>query len=886
MKKKAIKIATASAIAASAFVAAAPAQTDAASNVEIEVSKAVTQMKKAYHTYSDVTANGVFADINVVYKEYNAAKAAYSNAKAVVKAAGGSAQAAYEAQLDVTYNDYIAKRVVTYIDAYNYATTLDGMRQDLEAALVAKDWNQAEELYHAISYELKTRTVILHRVYGETARGLLVDEFKLVAQDLRDSIQNEVSVKMYFDKANDLVAAGNLTEAKAAMDKVADLVAGLDKDTNFGADLLTKVATVKAAYEAKLTPAVESVSAINATQIEVKFNLPISKASLYADGVSGSFHADADITIQSLDGVTASVTGGTLSADGKTLTLTANAPVSKRYDVLVDGLKTTSGKTVAKYQQVVTFAVDTTAPTILGTERINASQVKVKFSEPLQAFSPTFKYADGSAVTVTGSVAAGASEVIFTIDPLTTANKEIVATFIGAQDQAGNLLTPNPATVSFTKGAADGVAPVVSSITQVGPTKFEVKVSEALASNPTVTVDGAATIVAKDATDATKYVVTAESVLDGAQTVVVSGLTDLSGVSGTAYTKVVVFTKDIATPKVASSVVVQDATNKKEYLEITFDRDVALNTATVTGDATYMKDFVTSTTTLTGNVSYKDATATNKKVVRVELDSYLGTTTDVEGAKYTVGLDFTGVTSLSGIAADDTATATFTRGKDGVPASTAKLAAPSVTAVANDNNKVKVTFPAAVDGASATNVNNYRVDGAIVESVTLEAVSGGTQVAYLNLKANSNTFTGTRNIIVENVKALGSSVTMDRYVENTVELKENIAPTVTKAVLTSTGTVQLTFSEGVTNAVADVNDFELYIGGLKVADKNVFSTAELVTSGTNVVITLKADDAMTNATVNATDISKGLALKALSTLDITDGAGNKITVPSTGIVIQ
>ncbi|WP_197198989.1 hypothetical protein [Cytobacillus firmus] len=52
-KKKAIKLAAASAVAASAFVAAAPAQTDAASNVAVEVSKAVTQMKKAYHTYSD-----------------------------------------------------------------------------------------------------------------------------------------------------------------------------------------------------------------------------------------------------------------------------------------------------------------------------------------------------------------------------------------------------------------------------------------------------------------------------------------------------------------------------------------------------------------------------------------------------------------------------------------------------------------------------------------------------------------------------------------------------------------------------------------------------------------------------------------------------------------
>ena len=69
----------------------------------------------------------------------------------------------------------------------------------------------------------------------------------------------------------------------------------------------------------------------------------------------------------------------------------------------------------------------------------------------------TFKYADGSAATgVSGEIAAGAEDVLFTMTDSVTANKEIIATFIGAQDPAGNLITPNPATVSFTKGAADG----------------------------------------------------------------------------------------------------------------------------------------------------------------------------------------------------------------------------------------------------------------------------------------------------------------------------------------------------------------------------------------------------------------------------------------------
>src|SRR5690606_99579 len=108
-------------------------------------------------------------------------------------------------------------------------------------------------------------------------------------------------------------------------------------------------------------------------------------------------------------------------------------------------------------------------------------------------------------------------------------------------------------------------------------------------------------------------------------------------------------------------------------------------------------------------------------------------------------------------------------------------------------NKVNVAFTGAVDGASATNVANYKVDGAVVESVTLQPLSNGTQIAVLNLKEGSNTFTGVRNITVENVKALGSTKTMLPFTTNVVSLNENIAPTVTKAELTTTTNINLTF---------------------------------------------------------------------------------------------
>lgn len=627
-------------------------------------------------------------------------------------------------------------------------------------------------------------------------------------------------------------------------------------------------------------------SAINATQVEVKFNVPVDAASVL--DTTGAIKSTATFTLKELDGQSpVTVTKAAVSADGKTITLTTSGAVSKRYDVVVDGLKATNGKNVAKFHQVTNFVADTTAPTIVGTERINAGQVKVKFSEPMKAFSTvTFKYADGSTVTgVTGGISAGDSEAVFTMTSDVTANKEVVATFIGAQDQAGNLLTPNPANVSFVRGAADGVAPTVSSITQTGAATFAVKFSEALIAKPVIVV-GSTTVnpsnITVDPTDSTKYNVTAPAVLDGATTVQVNSFTDLSGEKGTDLSRVVTFVKETAAPKVVSSTVVVDATDRKEYLEITLDKDVTLGT-TPTVDVTsgsHVKDYIT-TSIADGDITPKAVdykTSTNKKVIRVALDSLLNGV-DVKGATYSLNLAFADVKSASGVATETTTT-TFTRGEDGVPASTAKVGVTSI-AQGSDNNKVEVKFDKAVDGASATNVANYRIDGAVVESVTLQsAVTAGdgsvSQIAVLNLKANSNTFTGTRNITVSNVKALGSSVVMDQKFVNDVSLAENVAPTVTSAKLTATNEITLTFSEAVKQVDTTAKDFELLVGGQSFGTPQTYDSALTTTAANTAKVTI--------TDVTADSIAKGLSLKGLSTIDVKDEAGNVLSVPANIVV--
>ncbi|MGV3262988.1 Ig-like domain-containing protein [Cytobacillus pseudoceanisediminis] len=446
-KKKAIKLAAASAVAASAFVAAAPAQTDAASNVAVEVSKAVTQMKKAYHTYSDVTAQGKFAPIADVYKEYNAAKKAYANAKALVNKAGGADKDKHLAALEDTYAEYIAKRVITYIDAYNYATTLQDKQIALEEALKNKDWDAAEKQYHAISYELKTRTVILDRVYGKSTRELLRGSFKADAQAARDSIQNEVSVKIYFDKAEGLLNDGKLEEAKAAMDHVADYVAKLDKDTDFGAALLAKVAAAKEKYEELSVPAVKSVSANNLKTIEVTFNKNL-------DGIEAATSAD-NFSLVDNKGNKIEVASVSVKGEKAWVTLTNKATNQQTATLTVN--KAVFGSEV-KSNEFTFF--DATVPVAQELKLIAPNKFKIIFSEPVETAGPV-EIANG-VYGVSKVTADGTNEVLVELSASSLAEGTYAIKTSGFKDFAGYTALNKEFSLTYVKDTSKPTASIKS----------------------------------------------------------------------------------------------------------------------------------------------------------------------------------------------------------------------------------------------------------------------------------------------------------------------------------------------------------------------------------------------------------------------------------------
>lgn len=654
---------------------------------------------------------------------------------------------------------------------------------------------------------------------------------------------------------------------------------------------------------------VESVSVINAKQIQVVFGTAVDEDTvLDTDGslLSGVFSTNGN-----------NLTGtGEFSADGKTLTITVATTTEGTYlfSVAKEKVKAANGEFIAAYDEKVSFE-DTVAPTLVNVENVNASTVKVNFSEPIDdKGSVTAKLADGTDLsTLVDSNVDGNSIVLDLSDAGIPASKAITVSFVGATDFSGNLVSPNPVTVTVQKGVKDGVAPTVSSITPVNAKKFEIKFSEEvegltvgdISINGTQLVDTTTATLAQDKTDKTKYVVSLVNPQQGLVTIALAdkAVTDLSGEESAVYSKIVNFPADAVKPTLSNATVSKNK-DGKEVLTLTFSEDVTLKaTGTVTADATKVKDYVTSDVTLSFDAADLTPVAGTSNQYSILLSDISETGTPAvalaAGASYTVTLPASLVKDTANNENVEAASAfTFTRGSD---SDTVK---PGVVAnydgdeadphVDNngikvvDNNTLELKFDKDVDGATATNKANYQVSGATVEKATLLADN----VVVLSLAKDSNTYSGLRTVKVTGVKSK-AGVTMDEF-STKENLIENVRPTVTSVAVTeidqgdATATpavpaktvVTLTFSEAV--AVGDTNDadFDLYIKGEKV-DGVTITTASGGTGKEKQVVVTIADKALT-----ATDFANGVTLVAQDEADIADNSGNGANIPATGVQVN
>lgn len=619
---------------------------------------------------------------------------------------------------------------------------------------------------------------------------------------------------------------------------------------------------------------VSSVTAVTGTQFAIKFNQPVRlPASLNAREIANY------VTLTGVDNPGIVTLGGAnLSTDGRTLMVqtTGGAALAGRYVVKVKDVRNAANTTLTPYDQVVSFSADKTAPVILGATNTDAKTVEIRFSEAMQAYANgniQFRLANNTPVTgITGSLAAFSTVLQLDLTnarvngQALTANVPVYATFTGARDIAGNIISPNPAIISFSIGGMDGVKPTVQDISQTGPKTFKLTFSERVVT-PNKSdfvvrqgrVQNAVASITPVQGDNRSYFVEVVNNLAGLYNIETARnafIQDISGETNTialTYT----FTLDTVAPIVTSYQLVKP--NNDVYLELVFDKEVYLmRNSTVKASGYFIEN--RSPTPFTGNqatLSYVNSNSSN--IVRVKLADLLNNF-DRTDALYDVTLTFANVLSVNNINANEKSV-TFTRQAD-ANFNRNVLEAPIVRTSVNDsnltNNEVKLLFNHPVDETSGNNKVNYTIEGAVVANASVNRADK--REVTLTLAQGETSSPGVRNLEISNVRA-ENSLAIQPNIVVAIDLKENIKPTVTAAASAGEKEVLLTFSEAIVPSTISNTSFIVEVNRLQVDVSN----ATMQSNNTQVLLEIPVNK----------DYRNRIRIKAGSTVNaVKDISGN------------
>lgn len=217
----------------------------------------------------------------------------------------------------------------------------------------------------------------------------------------------------------------------------------------------------------------------------------------------------------------------------------------------------TSGGFDGKY--VVKTVADKVRPTFKEVTYDAIGNATFYFSEPLDASTANIANAlnvSGSVVISAGDITIADDKKSFTIalpEAMTT-NTNYNFTFTGLKDFAGNLLSPNPLTVSVVKSNVETVKSTVTSVESAGVGKLKVTFSEKVQTAGATIKVGNSTATSVATLDESKTVLTFNDVAlsAGVQNVLISGVKDLAGNTMESITRLIEIKADTTAPAFVS----------------------------------------------------------------------------------------------------------------------------------------------------------------------------------------------------------------------------------------------------------------------------------------------------------------------------------------------
>lgn len=614
-------------------------------------------------------------------------------------------------------------------------------------------------------------------------------------------------------------------------------------------------------------PKVESVKAINATQVEVKFTVEVDTTE--AEKV-------ANYAVNSTN-----PTKVKLGTDKKTAVLTfANAnQVQVTNGVLtVDPIATAADKSkkTEKFVQVFSYK-DEVAPTVASVEaKTNGSVAKsltVKATEPIQSglvkvngSYVTANFNNTDTAEITGlSLETGKTHTIELVNLTDMAGNKTVstsATFTVSVDTAlptATLTAKGDKEILVTFNKSMDTASVISALGN-GAVK-----NEALANvetgTPTVVADTNDTQFVIPVTEANIYKDKANRTFT---VVLPNTVKDKLGNKLTATTQAVALVKDTAKPVATGYNVVKDNDGKVKEIEVNFSEGLAAGTPAV---PSIVNENGVAVASFLGGLTVQPVKAGDKKVV------YKATTPAKLSGKFAFSFAKDLVTDQAETPNKSDA---FNYTIDfGAGASTFELKTATAT-----GNVITVDFDKAVKGGavanSATDLNNYSLAGKPLPAGTTIVLNPAQTVATITLPAEESVEKTDAAAVftVTNVQAVSGEVV--KSYTGTVSVVDNFKPVLQSAKVLDNKTIELTYSENIKLSAIDAlvgDEFKVLEGSneLTLADNELKANAVsgfankvriTVAKGTDVAGTPAKDATATKGGAEAAKVTVEDAKKA------------------------
>lgn len=779
-------------------------------------------------------------------------KKSIESAKAQVATLTGSQKSLLSAR--VAAADANRLKAAYYIDGVKFvqndlAEATAALAEHVEAGEIT---DETVEVYNNLSATIRKAERVIGKIYGSEVREALQSSYLLDAKFAREAVIYEVSQYELMNEIAEQVADGELSTAadnfkvlerlkvraveikeagRALYPNRTDVYPDLP---SIETQLRTAEAAVVASYEDKLAPVVKSVSAINATQVEVTFNKELAGTDF-----------DTLVEAQGIFSIsTETLTGAQLSSDKKTVTLTfSNTVEGTNKELIVEPVTTTKKDNnnqpvkTEKYVQVFTYE-DTSKPEILEvtakTKNTVATSVTVKASEPIASVGVV--KIDGQVVTANFG---GTNTAVINGVNL-DASKQHTVEFINLTDKAA---TPN-VTVSGSKAfsvTVDAEAPSVSVSTAsekeilltFSKPMNATTVTTAFASNSgnvkkedLVSVGhSSATVV--PGTNNTQFKVAVTDTLFTNSTsrkltvLIPNTVEDSLGNKVALTTTQVTLTKDVTKPAATGYKLIKDNNGNLTDIVVEFSEALATNANPDEPTIVNANGVLIPASSFLGGLTADAITAGDKTVTYSvaspgkpsgklafsfgsELVSDLAETANKsEAFSYTIdfGANTNAITLPTNSVLDN---------------STADRSADATNAPTSSNVFV-VKFPAAVRGGgvsnSATDVANYTLNGSALPSGTKITLNSAQTIATITLPSTGAiSKDDTAVIALANIHTLDGR-TINAYQEAVV-IADNTKPVLNSAVV-SNGDLVFGFSEDVSNV--DASDFEFTINNTVVS---------------------------------------------------------------------